>query len=80
MSPPIPILQATAAPAAAGPLPPGWPLWRLGFRPFYLGAAAFAAAAVPLWIGMLLGAWQPSLPMPSLLWHAHEMLYTLPWP
>ncbi len=77
MSPPIPILQATAtAPAAAtAPAPQGWPLWRLGFRPFYLGAAAFAAAAVPLWIGMLLGAWQPSLPMPSLLWHAHEMLY-----
>jgi uncharacterized protein involved in response to NO len=75
MSPPIPILQATAASDATGPVPQVWPLWRLGFRPFYLGAAAFAAAAVPLWIGMLLGAWQPSLPMPSLLWHAHEMLY-----
>lgn len=75
MSPPIPILRA--APAAA-PRPPdlqGWPLWRLGFRPFYLGAAAFAALSVPLWVAMLLGAWQPALPMPALLWHAHEMLY-----
>lgn len=29
--------------------PPGIPLLRLGFRPFYLLAALFAALAVPLW-------------------------------
>ena len=75
MSPPFPILQAAPAAASGTHAPRGWPVWRLGFRPFYLGATAFAALAVPLWMAMLLGAWQPSLPLPALLWHGHEMLY-----
>lgn len=53
----------------------GWPFLRLGFRPFYLGAAAFAAFSVPLWVAMFTGhltlAWQ----VPALFWHAHEMLF-----
>ena len=56
-------------------LPSGWPLLRLGFRPFYLGAAVFGMLAVPLWIALLLGAVDLSLPIPPLLWHAHEMLF-----
>ena len=62
------------APSSDFPLP-GWPLFRLGFRPFYLGAAVFALFAVPYWIAGLLG-WVP-LPstMPPLLWHVHEMIY-----
>ena len=30
--------------------PPGFALWALGFRPFYLLGAGFAALAVPLWL------------------------------
>jgi len=50
------------------------PLWRLGFRPFYLLAAAFAALAVPLWLARYFGhaAW---LPRVDMNWHMHEMLF-----
>jgi len=56
-------------------LPRGIAFLRLGFRPFYLGAALFATLAVPLWVLTLMGYtdWTPS--MAPLLWHAHEMLY-----
>lgn len=84
MTKPIPAipLVATGAPQGAAaatssakfPLP-GWPLFRLGFRPFYLGAAAFALFAVPYWIAGLLGVVALPSTMPPLLWHAHEMLY-----
>lgn len=65
----------TAAPPAAVPPLPGWPVWRLGFRPFYLGAAAYALLAVPLWIALLLGQVSWDLTVPPVLWHAHEMLF-----
>ena len=65
----------TAAPPAAAPLPQGWPLLRLGFRPFYLGAAAYGMLAVPLWIAMLLGEVSLNLTVSPVLWHAHEMLF-----
>ena len=70
----LPVLNA--APADAGvPAAHGLPLLRLGFRPFYLGAAVFAAVAVPFWAAFMLG--QVSLPttLSPLLWHAHEMLF-----
>lgn len=53
----------------------GWPVLRLGFRPFYLGAAAFAALAVPLWLALFLGQGSLELSVAPLLWHAHEMLF-----
>ncbi|HQZ57934.1 MAG TPA: NnrS family protein, partial [Ottowia sp.] len=62
---------APPAPAAL----PGWPLLRLGFRPFYLGAALLACVAIPLWIAAFLGHMPLRLPFPILLWHAHEMLF-----
>ncbi len=64
----LPLFQAST------PAPRGWPLLRLGFRPFYIGGALLAALAVPLWVAMFLGqlAWQPQVP--PLLWHVHEML------
>ncbi|MBP6902236.1 MAG: NnrS family protein [Burkholderiaceae bacterium] len=71
-----PLIVLNSAPSSTPAVPPqGWPLLRLGFRPFYLGAAAFAALAVPAWVAQLLGVLplQPSLP--PLLWHAHEMLF-----
>jgi uncharacterized protein involved in response to NO len=63
--------------AALKPTPAahGWPVLRLGFRPFYLGAAAFAVLAVPLWVAMFLGHSSLPVALPPLLWHAHEMLF-----
>ena len=31
------------------------PLWRLGFRPFFLGGALFAVLAIGFWAAALLG-------------------------
>ena len=55
--------------------PHGWPALRLGFRPFYLGAAAFAALAVPVWVGAFVGWLNLELSVAPALWHAHEMLF-----
>ena len=63
----------SSAPVVA--LPPGWPVLRLGFRPFYLGATLFALLAIPLWVALFLGHWELSMALPPLLWHAHEMLF-----
>lgn len=53
----------------------GWPLLRLGFRPFYLGAAVFAALSVPCWLLMWAGVVTHPPALAPLLWHAHEILY-----
>lgn len=60
-------------PSAASPAPvqPGFALFALGFRPFYLLAGAYAALAVPLWALQYAG-WIPGV---NVLWHAHEMLF-----
>ena len=60
-----------AAPAALQ----GWPLLRLGFRPFYLGAALLACLSVPFWVAVFLGHAGLELQITPLLWHAHEMLF-----
>lgn len=52
----------------------GHPLWRLGFRPFYLLAAGFAALSVPLWIAQYFG-WISGWPRVGLSWHMHEMVF-----
>lgn len=56
----------------------GHPVWRLGFRPFYLCAAFFAALAIPLWMAQYYG-WIPQLASLRLhigfAWHMHEMVY-----
>lgn len=69
-----PLPTATAAPAA-DERSRGWPVLRLGFRPFYIGAAAFACLAVPLWLAIFLGRVSLNLSVAPLLWHAHEMLF-----
>lgn len=52
----------------------GFALLRLGFRPFYLLAAVFAALAIPLWLHALQGgAWRGALA--PLAWHQHEMVF-----
>ena len=50
--------------------PPGFALFNLGFRPFYLLAGAYAALAVPVWALQYAG-W---LPGANIVWHAHEMI------
>lgn len=50
------------------------PILRLGFRPFYLLAAAFAAISVPLWTARYFG-WNPGLTHVDLNWHMHEMIF-----
>jgi uncharacterized protein involved in response to NO len=61
------------SPAAAPPHQPV-PVLRLGFRPFYLLAAMFAAASVALWTGQYAG-WLPHGHLAGPLGHAHEMLF-----
>ncbi len=67
----IPILKILEPTA---PAPRGAAFLRLGFRPFYLGAAVLAALAVPLWMMVFLGQWVWAPALSPLLWHAHEML------
>jgi len=55
------------------------PAWRHtlfghAFRPFFLLGAAFAAAAMALWIGLLDG-YAPARLALSPAWHGHEMLF-----
>lgn len=69
---PLPIHTSAAGQPA---VPAGWPVLRLGFRPFYLGAAVFAGLAVPLWLALFLGWVSLDLGVAPLLWHAHEMLF-----
>lgn len=70
--PVLPIAPVGGAPAQAVS---GWPVLRLGFRPFYLGAAALAIVSVPMWVALYLGQLQVGLPVSPMLWHAHEMLF-----
>jgi uncharacterized protein involved in response to NO len=50
------------------------PLFRLGFRPFYLLAALFAATSVPVWVAQYAGALPPA-GLAGPIGHAHEMLF-----
>ncbi|HEV8390080.1 MAG TPA: NnrS family protein [Dongiaceae bacterium] len=52
-----------------------WPILALGFRPFFLLAAIFAAAAVPLWLLIYQGVLDPVSHLPPTVWHAHEMIF-----
>ena len=50
------------------------PILRLGFRPFFLAAAVYAALGMAAWGLAWFTAWPPTA-IPAPLWHAHEMLY-----
>ncbi|SPS00965.1 NnrS family protein [Cupriavidus taiwanensis] len=77
----IPILPARRTPpsgkAPSGPPPRGFALFALGFRPFYLGGAVFAALAIAAWSAMVAGvhAFAPAPALPAMFWHAHEMVF-----
>jgi len=49
------------------------PVWRLGFRPFFLAGALFALLAVALWAAVLYGVAGLAVPGGMLAWHRHEM-------
>lgn len=46
-----------------------------GFRPFFLGAALFAALAMVVWIGALSGLWSIPSAFGPVEWHVHEFLW-----
>ena len=46
-----------------------------GFRPFFLGGAAWSAACIMLWIPQLTGELSLRTAYLPLDWHSHEMLY-----
>lgn len=46
-----------------------------GFRPFFLLAAVFAVAIVPLWLLVLHGTLSPTSYLDATSWHAHEMIF-----
>jgi uncharacterized protein involved in response to NO len=61
-------------PALALPKDDSVAVLRLGFRPFYLLAAAYAAVSVPLWAAQYAGA-LPAAGLAGPLGHAHEMIF-----
>lgn len=74
-------MKTLIQPSVAQAAPPatdtghGWPVLRLGFRPFYLGATLFACLSIPAWIVLFIGQTEWTPVIPPLLWHAHEMLF-----
>lgn len=50
------------------------PLWRMPFRPMFLGAAVWSCIALCLWFAQLRGVSLPAL-RGGVTWHAHEMLF-----
>ena len=46
-----------------------------GFRPFFLGAAIYAAAAVPIWLWMYSSGASAGGVFDGSSWHAHEMIF-----
>jgi uncharacterized protein involved in response to NO len=47
----------------------------LGFRPFYLLAALFAACSVPVWVAQFFGLLPQAGFVPPMAWHTHEMVF-----
>ncbi len=78
-APTIPIAGRPSVPPPTGGAstlaPPGFALWNLGFRPFYLLAATFAAVAVPLWIAQYAGLSGLPSYLAGTMWHVHEMVF-----
>ncbi|MCE2572338.1 NnrS family protein [Motilimonas eburnea] len=51
------------------------PLFRLGFRPFFLLASLYAIVCVPVWLWLRSHGQLDLLAVPALWWHAHELLF-----
>ena len=54
---------------------PGAAVFSYGFRPFFLGAAAWAVFAIVLLAGVMGGAWAMPAGVDALSWHTHEMVF-----
>ena len=71
-----PISEPSSSAAAHGAAP--WhachAVWQLGFRPFYLLAAVFAAISIPWWLASYAGLLTGGLQV-GLGWHMHEMVF-----
>jgi uncharacterized protein involved in response to NO len=50
-------------------------LFSYGFRPFFLGGAAWSVVCIVLWLPQLMGELALRSAYPPLDWHIHEMLY-----
>lgn len=68
------IIEEPRVPRQGKPTLRDHPLLRLGFRPFYLLAAAFAVVSIPLWIARYFGL-APAMTHVDLNWHMHEMVF-----
>lgn len=53
----------------------GPPLLHYGFRPFFLGGAAFACISMAVWVAALIWALPVGGDYGGPLWHAHELLF-----
>ncbi len=51
------------------------PIWRLGFRPFYLSAAIWFVLALMIWMGVYAHGMPLQTHFNVVEWHAHEMLF-----
>lgn len=68
------LLQIKHPSAASAASPPGFALWQLGFRPFYLLASVFSALSIGLW-ALQFSGWLGTSYLAGPMWHAHEMLF-----
>ncbi len=50
-------------------------LWDIGFRPFYLLAAMFAALTIACWVAQFAGWTGAHMLIAGSYWHAHEMIF-----
>ncbi len=54
----------------------GPPIWRLGFRSFFLAAGVFSILAMAIWMASFVFAAPINFSgIPPALWHAHEMIF-----
>lgn len=67
--------RAPPAPGREALLWHGTALFNLGFRPFYLLAALFAFAAIPVWLTRHFGGLALPAVYSPMAWHAHEMVF-----
>jgi uncharacterized protein involved in response to NO len=74
MSAPAAANPRRPAAAAARPTPFAMPLFRHGFRPFFLLCGLWAVAAMLVWTAALHGTRLPEGLLPDVRWHAHEMI------
>lgn len=51
------------------------PIWRLGFRPFFLLGSVYAIVAIVGWVWMFQTGQPEALQVPALWWHVHEMVF-----